>query len=145
MDSTTHADVIRLEASSDVRGSLFVAERPAGLPFAPERLFIVTGVPTGDIRGNHAHRTCHQFLVCTSGRVEVVVTFPDDRPNEIHVLDAPDRGVHIRPLTWSSQRYMSDDAVLLVAASEQYDPSEYIADFDEYRALFRAVSEAHDR
>jgi hypothetical protein len=143
MDETTQADVIRFDGASDARGSLFVAEYPTGLPFAPERFFIVNGVPAGDTRGNHAHRTCHQFLVCTSGLVEVVIKFPDDRPDEIHVLNAPDRGIHIRPLTWSSQRYVSHDAVLLVAANEPYDANEYITDFGEYGALARAMSEAH--
>jgi UDP-2-acetamido-3-amino-2,3-dideoxy-glucuronate N-acetyltransferase len=145
MDATTEADVIHFDGASDARGSLFVAEHPGGLPFAPERLFIVTGVPAGDVRGNHAHRTCHQFLVCTSGVVQVVVTYPDGRPDEVHVLDAPDRGIHIRPLTWSTQQYVSHDAVLLVAASEPYDASEYITDFDEYGVLARAASETRER
>ena len=145
MDVTTQADVIHFPGSSDSRGNLFVAEYPSGLPFAPERLFIVTAVPDGDIRGNHAHRTCHQFLVCTSGVVEVVVTYPGVRPDEVHVLEAPDRGIHIHPLTWSTQRYVSRDAVLLVAASEPYDASEYITDFDEYVSLARAANEMRDR
>jgi UDP-2-acetamido-3-amino-2,3-dideoxy-glucuronate N-acetyltransferase len=135
MCSSTYADVVHLGSAIDSRGSLFIAEHPIGLPFTPQRLFIVADVPAGESRGNHAHRTCHQFLICTSGTVDVVITYPDGRPDETHTLDAPNRGVHIRPLTWSSQHYRTHDAVLIVLASEAYDANEYINDANEYRVL----------
>jgi len=138
----TRVERIALVESRDERGRLVAAQTPDSLPFAPQRFFSVSGVPAGTTRGDHAHRSCHQFLVCTAGRVDVIVKYPDAR-EEIVELDEPCKGLHILPLTWSCQHYVSDDAVLLVAASEKYDAAEYITDFDEYLELSRTAADQH--
>ena len=58
----------------DMRGTLTVAEISADIPFEPKRYFVVFDVPSSETRGEHAHRECHQFLVCIRGTVLVVVT-----------------------------------------------------------------------
>ena len=141
MPDFTSTELIDLKRATDARGDLYVAELGASLPFSPARLFIVSGVPTGETRGHHAHRSCHQFLICTAGAIDVVVSYPDSREDETVSLDSPDRGLHIRPLTWSYQRYRSAGATLLVAASEPYDPAEYIVTDDEYRRLATRLAE----
>ena len=56
-----------------VRGNLAVAEFGESLPFLPRRFFITSGIPSGQVRGEHAHRLCAQFFVCTHGECHVLV------------------------------------------------------------------------
>jgi acetyltransferase-like isoleucine patch superfamily enzyme/dTDP-4-dehydrorhamnose 3,5-epimerase-like enzyme len=118
---------------TDLRGSLVVAEIAKGLPFQPKRFFTIFDVPTREVRGEHAHRTLHQFLVCLKGECAVLADDGHCR-EEIH-LNTPAIGVHIPPMVWAVQYKFSQDAVLLVLASDIYNPQDYIRDYDEYRRL----------
>lgn len=127
----------RFEGFADLRGRLAVGELPDdGIPFAPRRWFVVYDVPGREIRGEHAHRRCHQFLVCLNGSVTVAT---DDGENRAEVeLDDPTLGIYIPPLVWASQYRYSADAVLLVFASDPYDPDDYIRSYDEFREIVGA-------
>jgi UDP-2-acetamido-3-amino-2,3-dideoxy-glucuronate N-acetyltransferase len=127
--------VYHLGTFQDLRGSLAVAETGKQLPFEPKRFFVVHDVPSRHVRGEHAHRRLHQFLVCLRGELSLVVDDGSSR-KEIR-LRGPETGVHIPPMVWAIQYRFSPDAMLLVLASEPYDPSEYIRDYEEYRRLVR--------
>ena len=86
-----------------------------------------------EIRGEHAHRRCHQFLVCLRGSVALVVD--DGKSSEEILLDHPTVGVHVPPMVWAVQYKYSADALLLVFASDPYDPEDYIRDYDEFLSL----------
>lgn len=114
----------------DVRGSLVAGEIPRELPFVPERFFAVLDVPTRELRGEHAHKECQQFLVCVNGSCRVLL---DDGMNRCEVvLEQPDVGVYMPPMIWGTQFDYSSDAVLLVFASHKYDSSDYIRTYDEF-------------
>ena len=117
----------------DMRGSLSAGEYGKHLPFPPKRYFVVFDVPTKEVRGEHAHRTLQQFLVCLRGSCVVVVDDGDKR-SEI-VLDRTNVGIYIPPKIWTTQYKFSSDAILLVLASDSYDSSEYIRDYDEFLAI----------
>jgi hypothetical protein len=103
------------------------------VPFEPRRVFVVHDVPTQHVRGEHAHRVQQQFFVCLKGSCTLVVD--DGRIREQIVLDAPTIGVHVPPLVWAIQYGFSADAMLLVLASDKYDPAEYIRDYAEFQRL----------
>jgi len=63
------------------------------------------------------------------------VLLDDGQQRREITLDRPDLGVYLPPMIWGSQHSYSPDAVLLVFASEYYDPDEFIRDYDEFRAL----------
>lgn len=117
----------------DSRGSLSVGEFAKTVPFEVKRYFLVFDVPGVEVRGEHAHRECHQFLICAKGTVAVVAD--DGRAREEFVLDTPDRGLYLPPMTWGIQYRYSADAVLLVFASHPYDASDYIRDYNEFLSL----------
>jgi hypothetical protein len=114
----------------DQRGSLIVGETPSAMPFAAERFFYVANVPEGEPRGIHAHKECHQFLVCVSGSVKAMVDNGVTR--EVHTLLAGGQGLHMPPLIWGCQFDYSENAILLVLASHPYDADDYIHDYDEF-------------
>ncbi len=118
------------------RGHLTVGEAPSGLPFLPQRYFLTFGVPAGQTRGNHAHKHCSQFLLCSHGECSLLV---DDGSNQEEIqLDRPTLGVFIPPLTWCTLKWRSADSVLLVLASFPYEESDYIRDYTKFLSLARS-------
>jgi len=119
----------------DMRGDLSAGEFEREVPFAVRRYFVVFDVPSEDVRGEHAHRECHQFLLCVRGRCRVVVD--DGGARAEVVLDRLDLGLHVPPLTWAIQYRHSSDALLLVFASHYYDPADYIRDYGEFLRMVK--------
>lgn len=121
---------------ADLRGSLTAGEVDKQVPFPIERYFLVFDVPSVETRGEHAHRECHQFLICVKGSCSVVT---DDGVNrQEFVLDKPEIGLHLPPMVWGIQYKYSADAVLLVLASHGYDSADYIRDYSEFLDLVEA-------
>jgi UDP-2-acetamido-3-amino-2,3-dideoxy-glucuronate N-acetyltransferase len=115
---------------SDIRGNLTEMNFKRDIPFLPKRVFLVEGVPSSSVRGEHAHKICKQLLVCTHGRVSVIV---DDGANrEEFALTSPSHGIYIPPMVWGVQYKYSADAVLMVYASHSYDVDDYIRDYDDF-------------
>jgi UDP-2-acetamido-3-amino-2,3-dideoxy-glucuronate N-acetyltransferase len=114
----------------DMRGSLMALELESQLPFVPRRFFCVYGVPSRKVRGQHAHRQCHQYLVALAGSVTCLVD--DGVSRRTVTLDDPGTGLHIPPMTWGTQYDYSPDAVLAVFASHPYDADDYIRDYQEF-------------
>jgi acetyltransferase-like isoleucine patch superfamily enzyme/dTDP-4-dehydrorhamnose 3,5-epimerase-like enzyme len=127
--------VHRLPRVDDLRGSLAIGEFGRQIPFAPRRYFTVFDVPGREVRGEHAHRTCHQFLVAVRGSVSIVVD--DGNARAEITLDSPERGLYVPPRVWAAQYRYSPDAVLLVFASDYYDADDYIRDYDTFLSLVR--------
>ena len=124
----------------DLRGNLTVGEFDRQVPFKPLRYFIVFGVPNREIRGEHAHRECHQFLICLRGSCAVVA---DDGQHKVEVgLDSPDRGLYLPPMTWGIQYKYSSDAMLMVFASHYYDSADYIRDYAQFQQHVAAAQGA---
>jgi len=116
----------------DLRGNLTVGEFEKQIPFTPRRYFMVFGVPNREVRGEHAHYACHQFLICVRGSCAVVA---DDGTKRFEVdLDGPYKGLYLPPMTWGIQYKYSPDALLLVFASHYYDASDYIRNYDQFLA-----------
>jgi acetyltransferase-like isoleucine patch superfamily enzyme/dTDP-4-dehydrorhamnose 3,5-epimerase-like enzyme len=125
--------LIRLHHLKDMRGDLCVAEWQRDLPFVPRRVFMVYNVPSARVRGEHAHRQCHQFLVCVTGSLAVVVD--DGSSREEYVLDQPWIGLYLPPKVWGTQYKYSQNATLMVFASHEYDPTDYIREYEEFLRL----------
>lgn len=121
---------------NDLRGNLCVMEWEKDLPFHPQRVFFVHEVPSVRVRGEHAHKECHQFLVCIKGSVCVVAD--DGVQREEFTLDSPWLGLYLPPLVWGIQYKYSADAILMVFASHPYDANDYIRDYDDFLSVTRS-------
>lgn len=122
----------------DLRGDLCVGEFPKEVPFKPARFFLIYNVKSSEIRGEHAHKECEQFLICVKGSCAVVVD--DGRLREEFELIAPSRGLYLPPMTWGIQYQYTPDAVLLVFASHLYDKDDYIRNYDQFLQTVSSAS-----
>lgn len=122
--------MIEFEQNGDDRGKLVVVEGMKDVPFDIKRIFYIYGSDTTVVRGQHANRRSQFVLINVCGSSKVKVT--DGKKEEIFVLDKPHTGIYLPKMLWKDMYDFSEDSILLVLASEGYDSSEYIRDFDEY-------------
>jgi acetyltransferase-like isoleucine patch superfamily enzyme len=130
----------RLPSAADLRGQLSFGEIGQHVPFDIKRFFLVYGVSGKEVRGEHAHRALHQFLICVHGHCSIMADDGDRR--EEFLLEDPTLGLHIPPLVWAVQYKHAPETVLLVLASERYDSGDYIRDYSEF---LRALAERDER
>jgi hypothetical protein len=87
-------------------------------------------VPSAELRGEHAHKACHQFLICVAGSCRALL---DDGQNRKEVvLDRPDVGLYMPPMIWGTQYQYTRDATLVVFASLPYQADDYIRTYEEF-------------
>ncbi len=119
------AKLITLTTFSDKRGNLTVIEKQ--LPFPIKRVFYIYGVDDS-VRGGHRHHKTIQAAVCING--SCVVSNNDGEKKESFKLDDPNKCLILENSDWHTMSNFSKDAVLLVFASESFDPTDYI--FEPY-------------
>ena len=119
----------------DPRGTLMFGEFPTHLPFQPKRFFVTCDVPAGSVRGEHAHRNLEQIIVSLKG--SLVVTVDDGTHRESCLLDHPGAGLYIPPLTWGVQSGHSPDNIMLVLASDVYNESGYLRNYEDFLACVK--------
>ena len=121
----------------DKRGSILVLEEPS-LPFIVKRVFIT--FHTEGERGNHAHMVAEQLLICLKGSLEAQVI--GRNINFQLPLSAPDTALYVPPKTWLRLKNISKDSIILVLASERYESTDYISDFNEFMSIIRQRSDS---
>ncbi len=130
---TSEAKLVKLNRFSDSRGNLTVVDFKNELPFMAKRFFTVSQVPSGDVRGEHAHRICEQVLIIMNGSVNVKI---DNGKSIMQVnLSDPRVALYIPRMMWSTQFEFSEDAILGVFASHAYDAEDYIHSYGEFQSL----------
>ena len=115
---------------SDRKGNLSVVENSKGIPFDIKRVYYLYDVPGGESRGGHAHKALYQIIMAVSGSFSV--TLDDGRNKQTLVLNRPYQGLLVVPGIWRTLDDFSSGAVCLVLASEMYDESDYIRDYNEF-------------
>jgi dTDP-4-dehydrorhamnose 3,5-epimerase-like enzyme len=113
---------VDLKTFSDARGNLTVIERE--IPFEIKRIFYIYGASVESRRGGHRHISTVHALVCINGSCEVLID--DGTTRETVLLDRPDRCLVLAPEDWHEMFSFTENAVLLVLASDYYDTHEYI-------------------
>lgn len=118
------------EDKGDERGKLVVIEGNESIPFEIKRVFYIYESDFEVIRGQHANKYSEFVLINVAGNSKVRIT--DGNEEMVVSLNKPMMGVYIPRMIWKEMYEFSRDSVLLVLASEHYDGSEYIRNYDEY-------------
>ena len=120
------ANIISLKTLTDSRGNLTVIEKV--VPFEIKRIFYIYGVDDS-VRGGHRHKKTYQAAICIQGSCKI---WNDDNiAQEMFLLDSPDKCLLLNPPDWHQMLDFSKDAILMVLASEYFEPEDYI--YEPYR------------
>ena len=125
-----NCSLIELPCIKNRSGNITALENNVEIPFNINRIFYLYDIPGGESRGAHSHKECHQFLIATSGSVEVQLD--DGKVKKTVMLNQPFRGLHIPPGIWASEVNFSSGSICLVLASHKYDEKDYIRDYQEF-------------
>lgn len=106
-----------------------------GLPFIPQRIFWVTDVPAGEMRGGHAHYKTEQILICAAGKILVKTASGNGEIKQ--ELLKPGQYTYVGKMVWDEQIFMTGKDVLLVLASTSYDRNDYITTYNDYLSKFK--------
>lgn len=131
---STPEHIIKSKQFIDDRGVLSVYDK---VPFVPKRVFSITRVERGQVRGKHAHRTCHQFIVCVEGFFQVRLRLLHMKLRRILKM-LPGEAVYVPPMSWVEMSDFSKWSACFVLASESYDPDDVISNRHEYNQLSEA-------
>lgn len=123
--------MLEFSQHGDDRGHLVVVEGGLDVPFEIKRMFYIFGSDADVVRGQHANRRTEFVLINVAGKSKVKVK--DGEGNEaIYCLNRPHTGIYLPTMVWKDMYDFSEDSVLLVLASEHYDNTEYIRDYDAF-------------
>ena len=114
----------------DKRGQLVALEEFVDIPFKIKRVYYMYDTASDAARGRHAHKSLEQILICIHGTCKVKLD--NGTEQKIVPLERPYEGLYIANDMWREMYDFSDDAVLMVLASNIYDESDYIRDYTEF-------------
>jgi hypothetical protein len=123
--------LIELPKISDPRGNLSFIEGGQHIPFNIGRVYYLYDVPGGSDRGSHAHKSLHQFIVAMSGSFDVVLD--DGKEKKRFHLNRSYYGLYVCPMMWRDLDNFSSGAVCMVLASDRYNESDYIRNYEYFR------------
>lgn len=126
-------EIIELPKFLDKRGNLSFVEENNHIPFAIRRTYWIYDVPGGEARGGHAYRRNQEFIVALSGSFDVVLDNGKER--RTYSLNRSYYGLYVPEGYWREMDNFSTNSFALVLASTDYDPSDYVRDYDEFIRL----------
>lgn len=123
----------------DDRGQLIAIEAMKDIPFEVRRIYYIYDTCAGVRRGFHAHRDLQQILVCVSG--SCMIHLDNGHETAEVLLDKPSEGLYISNDMWREMYDFTPGAVLLVLASNHYDESDYIRNYNDFIEMVRQKEE----
>lgn len=112
---------------------LFSIANASKIPFKIKRVFWIFDGKENRIAGEHAHKKLEQVLVALQGKIRISTEDSNGNKNEFF-LDKKNIGLYIPPLCWHKIEF-TDNAALLSFSSMEYDNSDYIQNYSEFKKL----------
>lgn len=123
--------LIQLTKITDGRGNLTFIEAERHIPFKIKRIYFIYAVPQNQIRGNHAHKKLHQFIIPINGSFTITLDDGISKIKKYHLMK-PNVGLYIAPMVWREFNNFSEDAICLCIVSEFYKNDDYIRNYEDF-------------
>ena len=126
---------IKIKSFKSVSGKLIPVSFDKKFPFSIKRIFFLYGIKK-KIRGDHAHKKCSQFVFPVLGRIEV--NYVTKKENKTILLNSKkNEGYLLKPKTWCKIKFLTQNAILLVACDMEYDFNDYIENFSDFLKIIK--------
>ncbi|MBI5542150.1 MAG: WxcM-like domain-containing protein [Bacteroidia bacterium] len=130
MDNVYRIDLPKI---TDPRGNLSFLEGGNHIPFEIKRAYWIYDVPGGQVRGGHAYKTLHEFVIALSGSFDVVLH--NGVKEEVFSLNRSYYGLYVPNGIWRRMENFSTNSLCLILASQVYNPDDYIYNFHDFLKL----------
>ncbi len=117
----------------DATGTLSVLEHPESLPFKVERVFWLSNISLGAIRGQHAHLDLRQVLVCLKGSCSLELLNVIGESQTITLIEGGSV-LYIEGIVWRTLKDFTTDCCLLVLCDKPYKEDKVLRTFAEFKA-----------
>jgi dTDP-4-dehydrorhamnose 3,5-epimerase-like enzyme len=126
-------ELIELPKILDKRGNLSFFENSNQIPFDIKRTYWIYDVPGGELRGSHAFKKSHEFIIALSGSFDIVLH--DRNKEKKYSLNRSYHGLYVPNLLWRRLENFSTNSLALIVSSISYDEDDYIRDFEEFKTI----------
>lgn len=124
--------LVTLEKNHQEKGNLTVVTNNHNIPFEVKRVYYLYDIPGGEERGAHAHKELQQLIFALSGSFDITVD--DGKSKRTIFLSRPNIGLLMPPGLWRELNNFSSGSICVVLASQEYSESDYIRDYQEFKA-----------
>ena len=126
---------IKFKVYKKKSGTLVPFSLKKNFPINVKRIFIING-KKNFIRGDHAHKKCSQFLFPILGKISV--DYVSKKKEGSVLLDFSKReGYLLKPKTWCKIKFLTKNAILLVACDMEYAFDDYIEDYSNFLKIIK--------
>jgi dTDP-4-dehydrorhamnose 3,5-epimerase-like enzyme len=122
--------LLNFKVHGNHEGKLVALEKSDDFPFEIKRVYYIWDTAHDAVRGKHAHRKLEQVIICSAGSCDFILD--NGKHRETVHLDSPAQGLYIKHNIWREFTNFSKDCVITVLASEHYDESDYIRDYNQF-------------
>lgn len=129
MTTIQDISVLKIPVVEDLSGNLAFIQNGV-LPFEFKRVYYLFDVPSSAFRGGHSHIEQHEVLIALSGSFEVTVN--DGKDKKSYLLNKPNVGLYLPKGIWRELENFSSGAVCLVLASDVFEETDYIRDYETF-------------
>ncbi|MHC0440879.1 sugar 3,4-ketoisomerase [Flavobacterium sp. 3-210] len=129
MTTIQDIELVKIPVVEDLSGNLAFIQNGV-LPFEFKRVYYLFDVPSSAFRGGHSHIDQHEVLIALSGSFEVTVN--DGSQKKSYLLNKPNVGLHLPKGIWRELENFSSGAICLVLASDIFEESDYIRDYETF-------------
>jgi len=129
--------IIELPKIEDHRGNLTFIEQENHIPFEIKRVYYLYDVPGGGLRGGHAHKTLHEFIIAANGSFDVILK--DGQNESRHHMNRSYYGLYVPPGVWRELDNFSSGSVSLVLASDFFDEKDYIREYKDFQKMVKDI------
>ena len=116
-------------------GKLTAFSLKKSFPIKVKRIFIING-EKNFIRGDHAHKKCSQFVYSILGKIKIELINNKEKKTII-LSHNKNEGYLIKPKTWCRIKFLTKNAILLVACDMQYEFSDYIEKYSDFLKIIK--------
>ena len=122
--------MVTFQEHGDERGMLVALEYERECPFPIKRVYYMYDTKVNVRRGYHAHKKLQQLLICVNGSCRIHLD--DGEETREVVLDTPKKGLYLGNGIWREMYDFTPGTVLMSLASELYDESDYIRNYQKF-------------
>ena len=126
---------VKFKSFKKKSGTLIAFSLKKSFPINVKRIFIING-KQNFIRGDHAHKKCSQFLFPVLGKIKIECISKKEKKSII--LDFKKKeGYLLKPKTWCKIKFLTKNAVLMVACDMEYEFNDYIEKYQDFLKIIK--------